>query len=96
MASPIDYSKAIEKIEQAALDLNQHLVNATLVCGTKKVWDKVHRVNIPSIYTVNRDFNSKMEMLDERYQALTELQGEKRSLLITEEKTKAFLLNPLL
>ena len=92
----VDYTSVIEAIEAQAVELNLHLIDAMAVCGTSKSYDQKRRISIPSIWTVNKAFNAKIDLLNGQYESLTELVGNKKSLIATEAEVKAHTLNPLL
>ena len=84
-------SPEIEAIEDKLIELMKHKRIASTVCGTKKKYDYKRKVQVPSIWEVNRAFNAKVDMLDEDYQRLTEMvYGKAYSLKGEEEKTEAY------
>tara|TARA_R100000808_G_C2042201_1_gene81307 strand:- start:51 stop:389 length:339 start_codon:yes stop_codon:yes gene_type:complete len=81
----------IEAIEDALVEAMEQKRISSTICGTTRRYDPKHKVQIPSIWEVNRAFNAKVDMLDVDYQQLTEMvYGKAYSLKGEEEQTEAY------
>ena len=81
----------IEAIENALVEALENKRISSTVCGTKRKYDPKRKVQVPSIWEVNRAFNAKVDLLDEDYQQLTEMvYGKAYSLKGQEEQTEAY------